>query len=558
MVNPSNNPRVDTRGLPEGYDPHKFYEYRIQQLSETGTGLEGFLCRLLPYEVIRSFAIAIDPFHQFKVAPKQITPANRKRIRSTVSFFDKIVKPWSTTVSHYASAVNYLGVGGLNGPLVFDTPLYYSGFDPSSNPPSGKLMESNDTTRRTRLMGSDDGTLDLFKYVASSPDRVARNSEEQYLRYDASPYGVHGSTGELGYDSIVSFRRDYFNAAQPAAVYPYYAAVELRNHEISVAETLMSKHAVSMFKGVLPTRRDYTLFRNVVELRDIPRGISQLRETFRHLRDRDVFLSKMPRSVREKVTSLSTPLSDIPKEYLSYCFGWRQTYKDVMDLVALPAKVGKKFNLLIARSGKPTTFRSKREILSGGNDVPGFYYEPMYWDSAVSQDTRVSRVSELRMVVNATFDFPPINPVSFRSSEFLRKLGVAPTFTDLYNLVPWTWLFDWFTGLGNYLDIIEEVNNDKSLINYGFITCVSKGNIQTTFKWDDFANTSIDRGLGFVNTVNKIHRTHSSQLDFTFQLRKDLGAVMDVKHITDVSELSVYQQSILGALLAQRTNFRRT
>lgn len=558
MAKPSNESRFDTRGLPEGYDPHRFYEYRINQLSEAGTGLEGFLCRLMPYSVIRSFAIAIDPFHQFKTSPRPITPANRKRVRTTISFADKIVKPWSTTISHNASIVNYLGIGGLNGPVVADAPLRYSGTDPNYNPPSGRLMESNDTTKRTRLLGSDDGELDLFKFVVATPSRVARNSEVQYLRYDASPYGVHGSSGELGFDSIVEFRRDYFNAAQPASVYPFWSSAELRLHEKDVAESLMAKHAISMFKGILPTRRDYTLFRNVVELRDLPRSVSQLRDTFGHLRARDAFLRSAPRSVREKVTSLATPLRDIPKEYLSYAFGWRQTYKDLMDLLVLPAKVGKRFNFLLSRSGKPTTYRSKRNLLVGDTAAPAFFYEPMYWDSNVSQDTRVTREVELRMVVNATLDFPPINPVSFKTSEFVYKLGLAPTFTDLYNLVPWTWLVDWFTGLGNYLDIIEEVNNDKSLINHGFITCKSKGTVQTTFKWDDFANRQVDLGGGFVNDNRKIARTHSSNLDFTFQLRKDLATVMDVKTYTDISSLTLYQQSILGALLTQRTNFRRT
>jgi hypothetical protein len=551
-------PRIDTRGLPEGFDPHMFYEYRIQQNSETASGLEGFLYKLLPYELIRSFAIAIDPFHQFKVAPMAITPANRKRIRQTVSVFDYSLVQNTADVSTWISAYNWQGTPGANGPPQAGPPLHYTGTEPTYAPLSANVMESNDTTRRTRLMGSKDGTFDKFKYSVGSPMRRVERIESSRLRYSGAPYGVSGSPGVYGYDNIYNLTWNYRSSVTPGAVYPLYAIDQLREHEFDIAETLMSKHAVAMFKGILPSRRDYTLFRNIVELRDIPHSIIQLDKTLRHLESLyDVI--KLSKKLKRKLISFNTALEDIPKEYLSFVFGWRQTYKDITDLLGVPEKMSKKFNFLLTRSGKPTSYRSKRNFLLSGDSVPSFYYPGLHWEEFPETSTTVARSCELRMVVNSTFDFPPLNPVTFRRSEFIRKLGVVPTFTDLYNLVPWTWLLDWYTGFGNYIDLIEEVNNDRSLINYGFITCVSKGQVQTTRKWYDARSDRVDNGSGFVDTNPAwIRRTHTSTLDFEFQLRKDLGAVMDVRTISDPSTLSTYQNSILGALLAQRTNFRRT
>lgn len=38
----SRDPKVDTRGLPVGYDPHKLYEYRYDTLIKNSSGLESF------------------------------------------------------------------------------------------------------------------------------------------------------------------------------------------------------------------------------------------------------------------------------------------------------------------------------------------------------------------------------------------------------------------------------------------------------------------------------------------------------------------------------------
>jgi hypothetical protein len=78
-------PQVDTRGLPEGYDPHKLYEYRYDTLIKNSSGLESFLFKLMPISMVKSFAFAVDPTYQYKVSPRPITPHNRTRYRGSIS-----------------------------------------------------------------------------------------------------------------------------------------------------------------------------------------------------------------------------------------------------------------------------------------------------------------------------------------------------------------------------------------------------------------------------------------------------------------------------------------
>jgi hypothetical protein len=305
------------------------------------------------------------------------------------------------------------------------------------------------------------------------------------------------------------------------------------------------------------TKRDYTLFRNIVELKDIPRSIASLRETSKAFKDLYNALSKS-HDLRQLIFAGKGAIKAIPNEYLSYNFGWRQTFKDIKDLLELPAKLGKKYDFLIRRAGKPTTFRSKRSFESSTiPSVAGFDYDTSPIEYGVAVDTRLERTTELRLVINATFDFPPPNPVRFNSIPFWDRIGAVPRPTDIYNLVPWTWLVDWFTGFGNYVEQIDNIARDTALINWGMITAHTDGKLVTTFKskTDERATTTEDF-VGSSEVLTTINWNHTSQLVYECQIRKDVAALLDV-NTTAAPKLSTYQQSIIGSILSQRGNIKR-
>jgi hypothetical protein len=213
---------------------------------------------------------------------------------------------------------------------------------------------------------------------------------------------------------------------------------------------------------------------------------------------------------------------------------------------------------LITRSGKPTTFRVKRNSLSSESGVSGFVYEANDEEWLQTHSSRIERESELRLVVNATFDFPTINSPQFRQRFFADKIGVIPRFIDVYNIVPWTWLIDWFTGLGNYIELIEEINHDPSLVNWGLITGHSSGKLITDYKYTTAMHHLVHMNNvvvqdAWVNT----ERLHTSVLEFECQIRMNVASILDVKQTAIPTSLSGYQLSILGALLATRTQNTR-
>jgi hypothetical protein len=559
VVDSLDGPRFDSRGLPEGFDPHKLYEYRYATLVKDSTGFESFLYKYIPYSLIRSFAFAIDPTAAFKVSPYTITLANRTKWRGTASVLLDRFYTQSRNADFFAQAPNYRGVSDCWAPTATHTPAN----NPPFTIPLGKqdplLDYLKDTTSRTRLIGSEQGTLEYFKGYLNSPPRTVTKGAEDRTVY---PSDVNPS-----YCVVVGGTRNNTSGAydyQSQNIHPTSARLSssvhtaLRISEIAFNKALAQKNAISLLKDWSPYRRDYSLFRNLAELRDIPSSVLSLKETLKNLRSLYVSLSTSP-SVRKIIFDLKKTSKDIPNEYLSYHFGWKQTYKDLMDLLVAPSKISKKYDFLIKRNGQPTTFRTSRKYETAEKGVSGFQYDVSGFEYEFTQDSRIERESELRLVINATFDFPPINTPHFRLNDYLDRIGIAPRVTDVYNLIPWTWLVDWFTGFGNYVELIDNINHDPGLINWGMITCHTNGKLITAMK----SKSNTVRSLttwpnSTVFTTEVRGNNHESQFVYECQTRGDVATVLDVKLTSVPSSLTVYQKSIIGALLAQRIEYSRT
>jgi hypothetical protein len=563
IIEPRSN--RDTRGLPEGYDPHMLYEYRFQSLRNQASGLEWYLYKYIPIGLIKSFAFAIDPTAPFKVAPGVITPENRTKYRTVSSVLLARRIHHTRFQQAFAPLGNYNGVSGCHSPyVVYGTPVTSNYYVPAIEQ---QVLESTlkDTTSRTRLIGSTQGTLTMFKAFINSPARSAStvytvgSSNSGIIPPPNDPCIVNaGGTYKNRDGGSDTYRSSTDGAGATLSAYHYSL---IKDSEIAYNVGLSQAHAIEMIKGYSPFNRDYSLFRNLAELRDIPHSISSLKSTMFDLRKAYVSLSSSP-SLRKIVFDLKSVAKDIPNEYLSYHFGWKQTYNDIVDLLAAPYKLSKRLNFLIARSGKPTTFRSKRNFISGGPGVSGFDYELIgdesFSDSSDGYQTRLERESELRLVINATFDFPPISSPRFRQSLWTKRLGIEPRVTDVYNLVPWTWLVDYFTGFGNYVECIDNLNHDPSLINWGVLTCVTKGKYITDFRSTSYRyNDYYADGVHTVSTSTKVRNQHTSILDYTCETRRDVATILDVNTTSEPTSLSAYQKSIIGALLAQRTDFSR-
>ena len=514
----------------------------------------------MPWAVVESFCFAIDPTYQFKVAPYAITPFNRERTRGNTSVlqqrsFYRRYYNWSDSQDS-----NYHGISVCWSPHYGERIVAeFERTDELQAQPT-LLDHSDDTTKRTRLYGSEQGTARFFKqYIHSPPRMVDKNDTYTFHYYNEGPPSPECSeVGGANNTRAYSEEHKHYEIRGSAAVMYKHYVDQIREREYTFNEQLIAKHGLSMLKDWNPTtKRDYTLFRNIVELKDLPGSIRSMRETAQKLMSAYTSLSRN-RGIRDKVFSLGQLAERLPAEYVGYHFGWKQLVRDASDLLKLPAKLSKKYDYLIRRAGKPTTFRTKRTFLTSVGDYsPEFDYDAAPGEYSREYSTRLERETELRLVINATFDFPPPNGITFRNREFWDRIGAIPRPTDLYNLVPWTWLVDWCTGLGNYVEQIDNIARDKALINWGMITAETHGKLTTVFKTNlDESDVLVHEGVTTYSVKTK-KLNHTSVMSYECQIRKDVAAILDV-NTTAAPNLTEYQQSIIGSILAQRGKFGRT
>jgi hypothetical protein len=196
-------PREDTRDLPDDYDPHYFYEYRIMERSKVATGIEGLVYKLMPWDLIRSFAFAIDPFSNFKTAPGKISLVNRTRIGNTVSILDTHRMMYNKWVTH--SYGRLPGTHCQFGPIGENAPNVEVWSGPCSPQPALDRI-SKDTTRSTRAFGYDMGEFEKeIPRIFSGPRSLSLYAEG---KVDYSPDPVTGCPG------------------------PYWASTRTKNHDV--------------------------------------------------------------------------------------------------------------------------------------------------------------------------------------------------------------------------------------------------------------------------------------------------------------------------------------
>jgi len=335
----------------------------------------------------------------------------------------------------------------------------------------------------------------------------------------------------------------------------------------------LAKHANGLIAQAMPGRRRYNAFYQLAELRDLP---GTIRGSLSAWRDVEAIIgsenfSKALRSVNfwspakiklvqpalARAGVIVSPDKAIADAFLTFQFGWASMYQAVTSIIGKPQKIAKDINTLINQNGKMMTFHSSiglpsEEWTSFPTIIPyppvGFLPDP---NSPLAQSGKRTSV-RLRGIVNFEVQMPPIDVPTLRKRMFDERIGLSPRPSDLYQLIPWTWLIDWFSGLGEYLKVLEEVHSDPKLINYGLLVYESTLESAATRGWFYGTSNTIyqDTAPSLKTEDVRILATTTGSFSATYKLRVDAASMADVK-LTAGRGLSTMQQSILGALLSK-------
>jgi hypothetical protein len=145
---------------------------------------------------------------------------------------------------------------------------------------------------------------------------------------------------------------------------------------------------------------------------------------------------------------------------LSYKFGWKPLFDDVLTMTILQRLIKKRFDQLKRQSETGSVIR-KVSLYSGSKSHD--YEAPMdLWNMRVS-NLMLDRVWGYT-IWKTTSNFPKTDE---RLMELARNsalgLGGQDPLSDYgqtaWNLIPWTWLTDWFLNVGTYLEACRNTDD---------------------------------------------------------------------------------------------------
>lgn len=278
--------------------------------------------------------------------------------------------------------------------------------------------------------------------------------------------------------------------------------------------------AAKMLANTNPGRATVSAPVYLAELRDIPhmiKGAGDFLIKLRHIKGK---------WHRQQLLSRATP-----EQFLSYQFGWKPLFNDLRSLITFQETVDKRVDELQRLYSNRGLKRRLDNLGSGSN-----HSEVVQTISSVLGDltrARLSKDTQVRMW--GTVRWRPAYVPKIQDNPALQKLarkavfGLSIQTEDAWNLIPWSWLFDWFSSCGDVL----AANNNRIPSSPQAVNIMT--HTKTTMRWVRSESSWVSGGNSF-STLETLQRNVPGVLLPT----------------VDIDFLSLRQLSILGALFITR------
>lgn len=567
-------PKLSENLVRVSYPDHRLDLYRqaARDVLASNSGDERYVIGIFGPDLIGSWALAFDPYKQFhnNTSTVSLLTDGPKIVRTR----SVLTQPRSNRKEVWKRTTITTSYINNPDPGLFDY-IYTGPFTETTTGTVNRAQQEPlygtiiDTTRRTRPIKKDKGEFELFAPKLKSVPRT-----HAFLRLDQLNYNSIGS-GQRA--TLRSWTRSTVTGPEffvtNSGVQAMLPNIRLRS------DAAMQKNVLGMLDNVQPTHRTYDLFYQIAELRELPltlrssldiwRGFERIIGTsffrqlqqnrFRHLWRNPQLLRTYARQLGHSTgfnyDELQTVDQLAASAFLSFKFGWESTWRAVDDFLPSPKRVTADVNRLVKAIGTDSSRRTtKRWIEAEASFPPLISIDFMKDESVVSSSVQKegSRSCELRLMVNMNIQFPHLDLPRLRRELFREKMGAFPSASDIYNLVPWTWIVDWFGGLGDYISLMGSIANNRSLINYGFITYREVSKSTATMRGQ--FTQSISRNIDGVHADETIvfPYLHTGRFEYVYQRRRSIPTLANVREYWG-GNLNPNQTAILGALASTRS-----
>ncbi len=276
--------------------------------------------------------------------------------------------------------------------------------------------------------------------------------------------------------------------------------------------TLVALGATAIKKS-LPDIPNFSLFRFAGELRE--------------------GLPKIPLKVLTKERKLRA----VGGEYLNYQFGIAPMVSDIQNF--LEALQHPKFREAVKHHVNDS-YRVRKVLDKGSTSVSRPMTSAEMSTNPGSGGTgTIVTTGEYRIWSSITFGYYQVRELDRLLNELDNMtggIGVVPTAIDIWNLIPWSWLIDWFVNFNNVITNVSFMGRDGLYLKRGYI-------MGTYRSKEVHSRTGTAYGHGFSTTgtilSERKYRVKASPFGFGYTWK----------------DFNPFQLSILGALGVNRLKF---
>jgi len=376
-------------------------------------------------------------------------------------------------------------------------------------------------------------------------------------------YDGYGELGPYGYGCVGGGGgSNYLSVPQGIAAQPWDGS----SYENAVRD--VTTYAATGYKRTRPGNPVASLGQFVIELRDLPsvpfrkafsKGFKYRNSTGKFPSGVHTYpLNEIPGRLLSQLTNFRS----LGSEYLNVVFGWKPFVNDLRKMYNLWQTIDKRIAQLVRENGKSINRRATLEqdtstvdgdpdsyplpyvwVTGGPSGVFPFIPGHSTWSGQRTTTTKVWYAANYRYYV------PDIGSSQWDRRARLALFGALPTPELLYEVLPWSWLVDWFSNVGDVISNMSSNAVDNLVQNYAYTMKHVK--VQTSL-----ASTSYHPASSPGSSAHwpEKHVNATSIYTVETKLRDGTGNPFGLN--VKLSSLSTYQLSILAALGISRSKVR--
>lgn len=317
---------------------------------------------------------------------------------------------------------------------------------------------------------------------------------------------------------------------------------------LSIFEATKLKGAEA-WNAMRPAKPSFNAALSIAELRELPGALKIRAKDLRDTRIRLKATSK--RRLKRGDKSVVNKAGDL---YLSYVFGWLPLMNDIKNFTQAFNQKKKAFDQMLRDEGRPikrgsklsspaptsTTTRYARGGSTGHNtDVSPTFVTQCYvpgYNHLCYTDVTVATEYETWCSGKFRYYLPPgPRDGPWKRALYRRIMGLKLSPDLIYNLIPWSWLADYFTDLGQFVSAVSSGVEENLYAEYAYVMRTFK-RTTTYYCTDNVRITNAGNGGTKVSTmvVTDIVKVRVQATPFGFGFAEE--------------DLSLKQSAILGAL----------